>query len=375
MASVYVITRVSPRTGKRSHLVRYRLGGRETKAIHAGTFPVKRLAEERAKVIQTMLARGEIPRLDIIDAGSSAPTVAQTAEDYLAARKIDASDKTLKVYRQATKHFGPMGDLLVAQVTVKDVQDWVTRMTGTLAPSTVRKYLDFFRLVLDEAEREPNPARSRKVRLPLEESEEINPPPFEHWVGMLDAISPKYKLHILLMESAGLRIGELFALTWGDVDSRGSRLRIARQRTKGRAGQKRGRFVYPEPEVMAWIDDLVPREDRVPDALIFDGNESSFRRALTNACKFAGVPHYYPHHLRHRFISLRMQAGWPPRSVSTAVGHSKTSMTLDTYSHVLTDEPQQVLIDAANEHARWSRGASVVPSPDGHHEESVEYAG
>ena len=119
----------------------------------------------------------------------------------------------------------------------------------------------------------------------------------------------------------------------------------------------------PTPEVMDWIEDLVPREDRDLTAPIFTQAETSLRRAITLACKHGGIPHYYPHHLRHRFISLRMQAGWPVETVATAVGHSKTSMTHDTYSHVLTEEPWEILRDARGEQERWLRGASVVPRP------------
>jgi len=33
---------------------------------------------------------------------------------------------------------------------------------------------------------------------------------------------------------------------------------------------------------------------------------------MSRACKVAEVPHYSSHQLRHRWISLRMMAGWPP---------------------------------------------------------------
>lgn len=376
MASVYVITRVSPRTGKRSHLVRYRLGGRETPAIHAGTFAKKELAKERAKVIEAFLAKGEVPRLEIIEAaGSGRRTMLTAAEDYLKAREIDASPGTLKIYKQAKNKLGTLGDLMPMQVTTADVQAWVLHLSETLAPASVKKYVDFARLVLDEEDRDPNPARSRKLRLPVEDSEEINPPPYEHWFAIRDAMAPRFRLHAMLMENTGLRIGELFGITWGSVDIRNGRLRVDRTATKGQRGRRRSRFVYPAPELMEWIDDLLPLEDRRPDTPVLEGNEAAFRRALTNACKFAQVTHYYPHHLRHRFISLRFQAGWSAPEVAKAAGHAKTSETLDTYAHVLTDEPIEVLQEAAADKERWLRGASVVPSALVDHEQIPGYAG
>ena len=45
-----------------------------------------------------------------------------------------------------------------------------------------------------------------------------------------------------------------------------------------------------------------------------------------------------PHHLRHRFISVKLREGIPVTEVAAHVGHSRKSLTLDTYAHVLIDD-------------------------------------
>ena len=59
------------------------------------------------------------------------------------------------------------------------------------------------------------------------------------------------------------------------------------------------------------------------------------RNAVARACLAAGVPHFHPHDLRHRKISLWHQQGVPVKQLSERVGHARASMTLDTYSHVM----------------------------------------
>jgi len=47
------------------------------------------------------------------------------------------------------------------------------------------------------------------------------------------------------------------------------------------------------------------------------------------------VPHYSPHSLRHRRITIWHQSGVPARELAERAGHSKPSMSLDVYSHVM----------------------------------------
>jgi integrase len=51
----------------------------------------------------------------------------------------------------------------------------------------------------------------------------------------------------------------------------------------------------------------------------------------------AGVPRIRLHDLRHTHATLLLQAGTPIKAVSERLGHAKTSITLDTYAHILPD--------------------------------------
>jgi len=64
---------------------------------------------------------------------------------------------------------------------------------------------------------------------------------------------------------------------------------------------------------------------------------------MERACKAAGIAHYHPHDLRHRYISLLVMAGVPWPLIGQIVGHRRASVTLDIYAHVLLDEPPERL--------------------------------
>jgi len=83
---------------------------------------------------------------------------------------------------------------------------------------------------------------------------------------------------------------------------------------------------------------------------------------MTRACKHAGIPSATPHDLRHRYISLLVLAGVPLPDVREVVGHSRASITLDVYSHVLMDEPPELLAERrALVMGRHPGGVPVVP--------------
>jgi integrase len=56
---------------------------------------------------------------------------------------------------------------------------------------------------------------------------------------------------------------------------------------------------------------------------------------MSRACRNAKVPHYHPHDLRHRRITLWHQSGVPARELAERAGHARPSMSLDVYSHVM----------------------------------------
>jgi integrase len=132
-----------------------------------------------------------------------------------------------------------------------------------------------------------------------------------------------------------MRISELVGLTWGDVDEHAGRWRVRADTAK--TGMPR--WIDPvDPYIHAAVCGLTPREDRDLSAGVFpDLDDARLRTAITRACKATGTPHFSPHDLRHRRISLLVLRGTPIPRVSAYVGHARGSMTLDVYSHVLLE--------------------------------------
>ena len=68
----------------------------------------------------------------------------------------------------------------------------------------------------------------------------------------------RHRLPLLVLDATGMRVGELEALTWGDVDEPRERWRVSR--TVAKTG--RARWVNVAPVLFAAVLEFCPRDDR-----------------------------------------------------------------------------------------------------------------
>jgi integrase len=331
MGTLTITTRKT-RSGPR-YVVRYRLGGRGWPVVHAGSFKTLKEAKARRDLLAGELAAGRNPA-EMLRPVKTAPTqrtLAEWANAWLASR-IDLDPTSRRAYRSHLAAI--LTDTLAGREAVSlresDIREWVASQTRRgLSASSVRSYVVTFRQILDFAEANPNPARSRKVKLPKVEREEPNPPTAEHLAAILARVSPLTATFLAALEQGCTRISETLAVTWGDVDVAGSRVRLRARETK----RSRARFAELPPWLTGVLADLCPPEDRTPERRVFQGlTVNAVRNAMRRACTAAQIPHYHPHDLRHRRATIWHHRGMPSRELAERGGWTKASLPLDVYT-------------------------------------------
>lgn len=171
---------------------------------------------------------------------------------------------------------------------------------------------------------------------------------------------------------AGLRLGELLALRWKDVDWAGSALTISRSLSGGVEGTTKTDQVRRVPladQAAAALDRLSQRPDFVgPDEYVFcnavgrplDG--SALRRRYKRARDAAGLRPLRWHDLRHTFGSLLVAGGIDLVSVKDAMGHAQ----LGTTSRYLHARPATERAAAFTAAFAPSSAVDVTPDPAAH---------
>jgi len=155
-------------------------------------------------------------------------------------------------------------------------------------------------------------------------------------IALTRSCPPSEPLHLPLQLAlnTGMRRGEVFGLTWEDIDILNNKITVSKS-YKGPTKSGKSRILpisYAlEKVLLAHIPiksyNLVRSETVVKKS--FDPNPH-----LKRACNIAGIREITFHALRHTFATLALEAGRSPRLVSNMLGHSKVSTTLDLYWNV-----------------------------------------
>jgi len=292
-------------------------------------------------------------------------TLAEYVEGWLASAH-EQSPKTLERYRELAKgQIVPhLGAHKLQRLKPEHVQQWHGVLVGLgLAPRTVGHAHRLLRLVLQCAVK--NGTLTRNVatvhRPPKVEDAEIEILSAEQ----IGDVRAKLEGHTLLpiVELAlatGMRRGELLGLQWGDIDLDAGTLRVERSLEETAAGlrlkqpkTKRGRrniSLPAETVTMLRAHKVKLLELRfalglgniTPETLVFSTIEGRLVRPrnLTKAWSRVQadkkLPHVSFHALRHSHVSVLIRSSVDILTISRRLGHSKASITLDVYGHLIS---------------------------------------
>lgn len=187
-------------------------------------------------------------------------------------------------------------------------------------------------------------------------------------VAMFNIVYHSTYMAILLALGTGMRLGEIFGLSWDAVDVEKGIIYVKRALVTSRAGVN-----FEEPKTKASRRQIPlsadisiqlrkykalqeRRKNIIGDQwstlnLVITGefggvfNTSNFTtRYFKPLLKKIGVPASFKFHdLRHTHATLLLLKGIPVKVVSERLGHSTVAMTQDTYAHVLPEMQAEVV--------------------------------
>jgi site-specific recombinase XerD len=150
----------------------------------------------------------------------------------------------------------------------------------------------------------------------------------------------KHKCLLLVLYSAGLRIGELLKLELKDLDF--DRKQIHLKSAKG----KKDRITLLSDKTEAHLRQYLSLYQ--PQQYVFEGapakpySLSSVREISWQACSRAGIDKKVTlHTFRHSFATHLLERGTDLRYIQTLLGHNSTKTT-EIYTHISTRAMQQV---------------------------------
>lgn len=219
---------------------------------------------------------------------------------------------------------------------------------------------------------------SRAIVLPKDEEckklstvSEVKPFSLEEQLKFIEAIKG-HELEMLFVTAldTGLRQGELFALTWKDVDLDNECINVTKS-YKGVKNIDTGKYegITQTPKTSNAVR-VVPIPSHLVTKLkqhkvsqkalklkmgnLYEDNKlvfpndfgkhldsSNVRKRLKKLLDSNGLLDRKFHDLRHTYATRLFELGEDPKTVQILLGHSNISITLDTYTHVLDSMKQK----------------------------------
>lgn len=211
---------------------------------------------------------------------------------------------------------------------------------------------------VDEQIISTNPCK--KVQLPKEAPKEMQTLKSEELSAFLNEArdSGWYEFYYLEL-TTGLRLGEITALTWDDLDIKNKTISVNKQ-----VQRINGEIVVTRPKTDASIRKVSLCDECLNQLLILRSRQrldtkimfpspatggyrdpNAITRRLHSIQRRAGVPQIRFHDLRHSFATLSLEQGMDIKTISHMLGHTDAGFTMNTYMHV-TDNMQQTVATA-----------------------------
>jgi integrase len=329
------------------------------------TFPTLAAARSwRADALQRV-ERGELKAeptrkvrdaADALLAGMRAGSIRTRSGDAYKPSAIRSYDAALSLY--VLPHFGA---LRLSRLRRWDVQAFADRLVADgKSPSTVRNALLPLRVIYLRAIRDGevtvNPCSG--VDMPAVRGKRTEIPTPQEAITLIAALPLAERPLWATALYAGLRLGELRALIWDDVDLDVGLIHVRRS-MDARGGlvppkSAAGLRTVPIPRVLRGF--LLEQRFQDRAGYVFGCGDEPFR--LGRVRRSPGL-----HSCRHAYASFMIHAGVNAKTLSTYMGHSSITITIDRYGHLFpgNEKAAASLLDAYLQRVGGAVGGAEAP--------------
>lgn len=283
-----------------------------------------------------------------------APTFNDFAPRFL--QEAETNNKASTAYAKKMileNHLRPFfGEKRLDEITTADVERYKAEtLDDGLSKKSVNNHMICLRrlltLAVEWGELTAAP-KFKALRLPLQDFEFLD---FEEAERFLAAATAPWLAMLTTALKTGLRIGELRALKWSDVDLVSGRVVVRRTIWRGQEDSPKGGRAREVPLSEKAVEVLKAHRQlrHLKGGYVFaheDGAvlaEADVLGVVADTCRRCGIAKELSWHgLRHTFASHLVMRGQPLKAVQELLGHASIEMTM-RYAHLSPDVRRQAV--------------------------------
>lgn len=245
----------------------------------------------------------------------------------------------------------------MCEIKTSDVREWQNALiekgyAATYLKSINNQLAALFNYAVKYYDLRDNPCRKAGSigKSKADEMEFWTKQEFKEFLPSMDK-KPDARMAFLILYWTGMRIGELLALTFADIDldKRIITINKSYQRIKGKdmitppKTPKSNRKVTIPPFIAEELRNYcsvlygIMAEERM-----FRFTKSYMEHEMVRGIKETGVKRIRLHDLRHSHASLLVEMGFQPLAIAERLGHEKIETTLSTYSHLYPNKQTEL---------------------------------
>lgn len=301
-------------------------------------------------------------------------TLEELSEQWLNEKRLTVKQSSYNSYRNLLKNhvYPAIGSQKYTDLSKKKLNSYISdllesgRMDGRggLSSKTIRDVVAVIKSVCRYAYVEyklPDPAENIKAPRTekcVDELSVLNKDERKILTNYLMSNQSLTNIGILLCLFSGIRVGELCALQWSDINIQSRKISITK--TLQRISQDDGstKIVIGSPKSSSsvrdiWIPDfvceVVKKHKSASASYILSNNGTPVEpRTMQNRFKAilrdCGVRDVKFHGLRHTYATMCIENGFDAKTLSELLGHADVNITLNRYVHS-SDEIKKYYVD------------------------------
>ena len=287
----------------------------------------------------------------------------EVAESWLQRKKEDVRESTYAMYYQKIHRYiiPSLGEIRLQELTEDQLNGFLKQLTneGGLSWKTASDIRSVLKMMLEWAALNgcpevgnmrlymPSPLPQPMEILTIKEQRKLE--------GYLLKNMSEVHLGLLLSLYAGLRIGEVCGLKWGDIDFRKGTMTIRRTvmriQETNKMSDHRTKVMITQPKTYNSNRTIPVVKDVLEYLKVFRKGSETFVLTGTLICmeprtltvhykrilSAAGISSYKYHALRHTFATRCVEQGIDVKTLGEIMGHSSVKITMDRYVHPTMD--------------------------------------